>query len=140
MVRESDSETIVRGGFWFQTLPMEIRILAILNLTTKLTTKKMKIIGIITTILITMIVTPVWRGYALSKLWLWFIVSTFGAAPLGIAQSIGLSLIVSFVTHQTDSYEDKDKSYGEKMTRAVLLAFMTPAMALFIGWIVKGFL
>jgi putative flippase GtrA len=100
----------------------------------------MKTIGIISTVLIAMIVTPIWRGYALSKLWLWFIVSAFGAAPLGIAQAIGLSLIVSFLTHQTDSYEDKEKSLNEKMTRAVLLAFMTPAMALLIGWIVKGFL
>jgi putative flippase GtrA len=100
----------------------------------------MKIIGIITAVLITLIVTPIWRGYALSKLWLWFIVSTFGAAPLGIAQSIGLSLIVSFLTHQMDSYQDKEKAANERMVECFLYAFLSPAMALLIGWIVKGFL
>ena len=53
----------------------------------------MKAIGIITTVLITLIIAPIWRGYAFSKLWLWFIVSTFGAAPLAVAQSIGLALV-----------------------------------------------
>jgi putative flippase GtrA len=100
----------------------------------------MKIIGIITTVLITLILSPIWRGYALSKLWLWFIVSTFGAAPLGIAQSIGLALVVSFLTHQYDSYEDKEKSATERMVTGVVIAFLSPAMALLIGWIVKGFL
>lgn len=100
----------------------------------------MKVIGIITTVLITLIVTPIWRGYALSKLWLWFIVSTFGAAPLGIAQSIGLALVVSFLCHQYNSYEDKEKSANERMAASVLYAFLSPAMALLIGWIVKGFL
>jgi putative flippase GtrA len=100
----------------------------------------MKIIGIITSFLIILVVTPIWRGYALSKLWLWFIVSTFGAAPLGIAQSIGLSLMASFLTHQVDTYQDKEKSSNERMTERVLYAFLSPAMALLIGWIVKGFL
>ena len=100
----------------------------------------MKIIGIITTVLITLIVSPIWRGYVLSKLWLWFIVSTFGAAPLGIAQSIGLALVVSFLTHQADSYEDKEKSANAKIAQAVAITFLSPAMALLIGWIVKGFL
>ncbi len=100
----------------------------------------MKIIGIITTVLVTLIVSPIWRGYALSKLWLWFIVSTFGAAPLGIAQSIGLALVVSFLTHQLDSYEDKEKSVTEKLVAAIIITFLSPAMALLFGWIVKGFL
>lgn len=100
----------------------------------------MKIIGIITTVLITMILSPIWCGYALSKLWLWFIVSTFGASPLGIAESIGLALVVSFLTHQHDSYEDKEKSATERIVMGVVHAFLAPAMALLIGWIVKGFL
>ena len=103
-------------------------------------TENMKIIGIITTVLVTLIVSPIWRGYTLSKLWLWFIVSTFGAAPLGIAQSIGLALVVSFLTHQPDSYEDEKKSANEKLARAVVITVLSPAMALLIGWIVKGFL
>ena len=100
----------------------------------------MKSIGIIITALFAIIVSSIWRGYALSKLWLWFIVSTFGAAPLGIAQGIGLALVVSFLTHQVDTYVDKSKSATERMAAGVLIAFLSPATALLIGWIVKGFL
>ena len=100
----------------------------------------MKIIGILTTLIVSLILGPIWRGYAFSKLWLWFIVSTFGAAPLGIAQSIGLALVVSFLTHQYDSYEDKEKSATERMVVAVAITFLSPAMVLLIGWIVKQWL
>jgi putative flippase GtrA len=100
----------------------------------------MKATIITTTVLATLIVSPIWRGYALSKLWLWFIVSTFGAAPLGIAQSIGLALIVSFLTHQPVSYKEEKESVNQKLVYPMLNAFLIPALTLFIGWIVKGFL
>ena len=100
----------------------------------------MKVIGIITTVLITLILTPIWRGYALSKLWLWFIVSAFNVNALGISQSIGLALVVSFLTSQYNPYIDKDKSTNLRMTESVIYAFLTPAFALFIGWIVKAFI
>jgi putative flippase GtrA len=84
--------------------------------------------------------STIWRGYVLSKLWLWFAVPTFAAHPIGIAQSIGISMIVSFLTYQYDSYEDKTKSMTEKIAAAVAVAVFMPATSLLIGWIVKGFL
>jgi putative flippase GtrA len=90
--------------------------------------------------LATIIISPIWRGFVISKLWLWFIVSTFGAVPLGIAQSIGLGLLVSFLTHQVDTYEDKDKSDTERLFIKIGVALLAPAFALLFGWIVKGFL
>lgn len=100
----------------------------------------MKIIGIISTVLTTLVLGPIWRGFVLSKLWLWLIAPTFGAPLLGIAQSIGLTLVVSFLTHQTDTYEDKTKTPGERVTSAVSITFLTPAMALAIGAIVRCYL
>ena len=90
--------------------------------------------------LVTMIVSPIWRGYAFSKLWLWFIVSTFGAVPLGIAQAIGLALVVSFLTHQPDTYQDKNQTGTERLITAVIIAFLSPAVALLFGFIVKSWL
>lgn len=87
-----------------------------------------------------MIFAPIWRGYVFSKLWLWFIVSTFGAIPLGIAQSIGLAAVVGFLTYQYDQYEDKEKGVAEKMTTMIAVAALSPGMALLFGWIVKGWL
>lgn len=100
----------------------------------------MKVIGIITLTIVTVVLSTLWRGYVFSKLWLWFIVATFSACPLSIAQSIGLSSVVSFLTYQYDSYDDKSKSSAEKIGTGVAIALLMPALALFFGWVVKGYL
>lgn len=96
----------------------------------------MKTLGIITVI----ILAPIWRGYVFSQLWLWFIVPTFGADPLGLALAIGLGLIVSFLTHQPDGGDPPKRPSSDAMVHAAGYAFCWPAMALLIGWVVKGFL
>lgn len=40
------------------------------------------------------------NGFVLSKLWLWFATSTFEIPALSLPQSVGFSLLVSFVTNQ----------------------------------------
>lgn len=97
-------------------------------------------IVVITTISLALFVSLLWSGCVLSMLWLWFIVSTFGAAPLGIAQSIGLAIIASFLTQQVFRYEDKNKSLNKRLAQYAMNAFVFPAMTLFMGWIVKGFI
>lgn len=86
------------------------------------------------------IVLIIWRGFAISTLWLWFVVSTFGLAPLGVAQSIGLALIASVLCSQYFGYQDKDKSETERLAASVAYQFLSPAAALFTGWIAKGYL
>ena len=100
----------------------------------------MKVIGIVLTVLITLILAPIFRGYALSKLWLWFIVSAFGVVPLGIAQSIGLALVVSFITHQYDGYIDREKSATERLIENSVVLLLSPALALLVGWVVKAWM
>ncbi len=100
----------------------------------------MKALGIITASITTIIVSTLWRGYVLSKLWLWFVAATFGVQPLGVAESIGLSLIVNFTTHQLDQYEDKNATAAEKIAKGIGYSLFFPAFALFIGWIVKAWL
>lgn len=100
----------------------------------------MKITAIVITAAATLILAPILRGYALSKLWLWFIVSSFGVVPLGIAQSVGIALVAAFLTHQPDTYEDKDKSATERFFGAVITTFLVPALTLLVGWVVKGFI
>jgi len=91
-------------------------------------------------LLLVAIVLVIWRGYAISTLWLWFVVSTFGLAPLSVAQSIGLSLIASVLCSQYFGYQDKDKSETERLVASATYAFLSPAAALFTGWIAKGYL
>lgn len=100
----------------------------------------MKTIGIIATVLFSIVVSPIWRGYVFSKLWLWFIVSTFGAAPLGIAQSIGIGYVVGFLTKEPKPKKEDARPFWEVFKEALLMAVFYPAFALLFGWIIKQFL
>lgn len=75
------------------------------------------------------------NGWALSVLWGWFIVPLFGLPVLSIPYAIGIALIAGMLKgHTKDPDTDDDKA-------AVLAKiFLFPFIALFIGWIVKGFI
>lgn len=83
--------------------------------------------------------SAVLNGWALAILWGWFMVP-FGLPALSIPTAIGVALVVSFLTHQTDHYEDKTKTGGERFATSVVAAFIKAPIALTIGWIVKQFL
>ena len=85
-------------------------------------------------------VAVVFNGYALSVLWGWFMVPTFGLPPLAVAPAIGVSLVVSFLTNHDDDSVKVERSSGEAIGRSVGLAILRPAFALFFGWIVHFFM
>lgn len=91
-------------------------------------------------LLITVPLSAIWRGYILSILWGWFIVSTFEAPPLGVAAAIGVSLVISYLTKQNDEYKDESKSQMERVIQSIVYAFLDPAVALAFGWAVHAFL
>ena len=79
------------------------------------------------------------RGYVLSKLWLWFIVSTFHVAPLGVAQCIGLSLIVAYLTHDNAHHEDSREAQ-ERLVSGAVQMLLNPIIILVFAQIVRSFL
>lgn len=82
----------------------------------------------------------VWKGYVLTVLWGWFVVPTFGLPVLAIAPAIGLSLVVSFLTHQSDATKEQDGSSSERFAKSVAHALLMPAMVLGIGAVVRQFM
>lgn len=76
-----------------------------------------------------------WSGFVLTKLWAWFIVTTFNRAPLRIPQALGISLIVHFLTSSISDAREK-RGTGE----AIALSISMPLFALFFGWIYHLFL
>jgi hypothetical protein len=75
------------------------------------------------------------NGWVLSILWGWFIVPLFGLPVLSIPYAIGMALIVGMFKGQT-----KDLSNDDEKVAVVAKIFLFPFIALFIGWIVKGFI
>lgn len=86
--------------------------------------------------LVVLVAAVVFSGYALSILWGWFIVALFGLPALGISQAMGVSLVVSYMTHQVPPKTEKERSFGEEM----LLAILKPLFALGVGWIILQFI
>jgi hypothetical protein len=82
---------------------------------------------------------PVANGWALAKLWLWFVVPRFGLPILTLPQAIGLGLVASaLLFHPTDCAE-KERTMTEKVGRAIGLILARPALLLAVGWIVRQY-
>lgn len=90
-----------------------------------------------------MVASSIFNGYALSVLWGWFVVPTFGAPALGVVPSIGIAMVVSYLTHQVhgcDRKKEKDQSFVEAISYSIAFVFLKPSIALFFGWIVHLFM
>lgn len=88
----------------------------------------------------------VFRGYALSVLWGWFIVPTFDVQPLSIAPAIGIAMMVNYLTYHVTSDVGKENMYAIEESPNMILAktfaldFLKPAVIIGFGWIVHLFI
>jgi len=87
-----------------------------------------------------MVVSSILNGYVLSILWGWFVVPVFHLSPLTIVPAIGVALVVSYLTHQTNDCQEKERSTSEKIAYAVAVAVVKPLLALCLGWVVHLFM
>jgi hypothetical protein len=87
-----------------------------------------------------LIVGPVVRGWVLSRLWGWFIVTSFAAPPLHVVPSIGLMIVATFVINHPMVRSNKKESAGEMMISFIVVAFLPPLLTLWVGWLVHLFL
>ncbi len=73
-------------------------------------------------------------GFVLKLLWGWFIVTTFGLPAISLAQAIGISMIVNYLTIQHIPRTDQERAemYSYSLT--------SPVIVVFAGWIVHLFL
>lgn len=99
----------------------------------------MKAMGYIFVTIIVLTYAAVINGWALAKLWSWFIVTTFGVAPVSIPAAIGLAMIVEYVA-KPSTKTDPDKAYWEVLLEGFIYQTIKPLIALIIGVIVKQWL
>lgn len=76
------------------------------------------------------------RGLVLSIMWGWFVVPTFGLAPLSIPIAMGLGLILAFTTHQPRYDAEKRGNWADVVGRII----MQPLGTLAIGWLISLFI
>jgi multisubunit Na+/H+ antiporter MnhB subunit len=100
----------------------------------------MKIIGWITTALVTIVLSALWSGYVLSVLWGWFISPALGVPQLSVGYAIGLTIVVRYLTYRANKDDDEDESMGTKFGKALVTAISMPAFSLLFGWVVTWFL
>ena len=84
--------------------------------------------------------TYILNGWALTILWRWFVVPTFGAPRLSIPVAIGISIITGFLTYRAPSPTKDNEEVAIKNLNAALLSIVHPLICLGIGWIVTLFM
>lgn len=87
-------------------------------------------------IVLSLILSPIVNGFVFTKLWGWFIVTTFNANPLRIVEAIGIMYLLSFVGARNNKYKTDEfwSDFGERVIFVLLYA----GVILFSGWIVHS--
>ena len=78
------------------------------------------------------------QGFVFSKLWLWFIVSTFQMQPIRIIESVGILLLIGFIRAKRKDVTNED-FWGIFILDLVFLVLISVTVLIF-GWIFKLFL
>jgi len=78
-------------------------------------------------------------GFALTRLWHWFVVPLFHLHDLTLLGAIGLALTVKYVTVQYDHNEDKRDS-KRRLIAALGYGTAKPLLAVAFGWLVRFFM
>lgn len=99
----------------------------------------MKVIGQITMIIILAVLGAMSSGYAVSVMWGWFVVPTFGLPELSIPIAIGLAYILRLIVVPIPEV-DGNKDFNSLIGKAIASTFLVPAMFLLCGWIVTNFI
>jgi hypothetical protein len=77
-------------------------------------------------------------GFILTKLWAWFIVSTFNQDPLRLVEAIGLGIVVSYLT-TTVKYDEEEKEFSDIIVQWFFKVFYALFILLF-AWVIHLFM
>ena len=79
------------------------------------------------------------HGWALTILWRWFVVATFHAPALTLAQAMGIFLLVGLFRNNPPTQKNDDTAI-DRVAKAIGGMLFSPLVSLGIGLIVKQFL
>lgn len=102
--------------------------------------KTVTCLGWIVFLAVTVIVACVLNGWALSVLWGWFMVPTFGAPALGIVQAIGIAIVLNFILEKQSNNNTEKEKTSDLLISLAAQAVGRPLFAVGFGWIVLQFM
>ncbi len=95
--------------------------------------------------IITDLLTLMWEGFVLTCLWAWFVVPTFGVAPLTFITAMGLMLVVGLMcvvsTNSAILFERYKEDKGKLQAWSLILSTkaVCPAILLGFGYLIHLF-
>jgi hypothetical protein len=102
-------------------------------------TSKTTILLLIFLVIIIIPLSTLINGFAVMKLWNWFIPSIFELRHIGLVQAMGLALVVRYLTYVV-RHEHDERDTDEKLMSSIIGAVVVPAIGLALGWIIKSML
>jgi hypothetical protein len=88
------------------------------------------------------LVSKIWEGFVLTKLWIWFIVPFFEASEMPLPTAMGVCLIFEYVAKADVSELLKKELFATEtsITDVIVGILYSPGLALLLGWIVSFFM
>lgn len=92
--------------------------------------------------LITIVPAILWRSFVITKLWAWFVIPTFGLPELSILVATGLVTLVTSLPKETNQNTQKNTNEDGSnfVVEYITASFITPALALGVGYIITLFM
>lgn len=84
------------------------------------------------------IISALLGGFVFMKLWEWFVVYTFKVDPLSMAQSVGLLIVWSFLTHKHKKTNPESIDFSYFAEKFVII-LVSAGMFLGIGYLITLF-
>ena len=78
--------------------------------------------------------TLIFRGWVLSKLYLWFVVPTFHVNPISPGVAYGIAMFLGLATFVPSGKKDEPKTDWKLL---IALMWVVPACSLLIGYMVQ---
>lgn len=80
------------------------------------------------------------RGMAITVLWGWFAVPTFGLKPISFVMAVGISILSNMFHHFKITEEDLATPFVRMALKAFVMATLVPLFGLMSGWIIHLFI
>lgn len=100
--------------------------------------KLLQIVGGLTVPFAVLAYASMWNGFLVSILWDWFVIGLFDVPAIGVAQAIGLSLVVGAFTVKFK--KNDGESIAEVCARVFVMAPVFCGCMLITGFVVKKFI